>query len=268
MPVESLVCDQCGYHLYGLTETRCPECGTPFTWDEALAAHHRRRLPLFEYQWRKRPVRALISTWRRTLRPGRLWRTIDIHDRVQRLPLIMLFGAAMSMIAIVQPFVAGIIDWSFQLRFPTFLGPNRKSLLAEIANCALTLDTYVNALLPTGSWCIFSFAALLIFQQSMRRYRVRTVHVLRIWAYSVALAAVMVYLVTASTVILLITTNWYFLSLITYLAAISVIAFVVWSVRQGYRHYLHIPHSLGVAFASQVIAVSATLTLMIMLGGT
>lgn len=23
-------CDQCGYLLYGLTEPRCPECGTPF----------------------------------------------------------------------------------------------------------------------------------------------------------------------------------------------------------------------------------------------
>jgi hypothetical protein len=27
-------CRKCGYNLTGLTETRCPECGEPFTWGE------------------------------------------------------------------------------------------------------------------------------------------------------------------------------------------------------------------------------------------
>jgi fucose permease len=32
-----IVCPNCGYNLTGLTSTRCPECGTPFTLDELLA---------------------------------------------------------------------------------------------------------------------------------------------------------------------------------------------------------------------------------------
>jgi len=43
------------------------------------------------------------------------------------------------------------------------------------------------------------------------------------------------------------------------------ILFTTWSLRQAYRHYLHMPHSLAVALASQVIAVSATLTLLVVL---
>ena len=57
VPVEHLTCEKCDYHLFGLTETRCPECGTRFTWNEALDAYRRRQKPLFEYRWRKKPVR-------------------------------------------------------------------------------------------------------------------------------------------------------------------------------------------------------------------
>ena len=32
-------CVSCGYHLFGLTEARCPECGTAF--DEELLGHMR-----------------------------------------------------------------------------------------------------------------------------------------------------------------------------------------------------------------------------------
>lgn len=35
---ENISCPTCGYNLTGLTEARCPECGTKFTLDELLAA--------------------------------------------------------------------------------------------------------------------------------------------------------------------------------------------------------------------------------------
>ena len=34
----SVACPTCGYNLTGLTEARCPECGSKFTLDELLAA--------------------------------------------------------------------------------------------------------------------------------------------------------------------------------------------------------------------------------------
>src|SRR4051794_5727084 len=37
-PSEAIVCPRCGYNLTGLTEARCPECGTQYTLDELIAA--------------------------------------------------------------------------------------------------------------------------------------------------------------------------------------------------------------------------------------
>ncbi|MDB5322715.1 MAG: hypothetical protein JWN40_4346 [Phycisphaerales bacterium] len=35
---DAIVCPTCGYNLTGLTEPRCPECGTQFTLDQLLAS--------------------------------------------------------------------------------------------------------------------------------------------------------------------------------------------------------------------------------------
>lgn len=40
----ALVCPVCGYNLTGLSESRCPECGTKFTIDELLARQPARSL--------------------------------------------------------------------------------------------------------------------------------------------------------------------------------------------------------------------------------
>jgi hypothetical protein len=38
----ALVCPTCGYNLTGLTDTRCPECGTQFTLDQLVANQPKR----------------------------------------------------------------------------------------------------------------------------------------------------------------------------------------------------------------------------------
>ncbi len=90
VPIEQLTCPSCDYHLYGLQDTRCPECGEGFTWDAVLTTYHERRLPFFEYRWRDRPFRSLISTWFHALRPGKFWRSMDIHDPPRVGPLLMV----------------------------------------------------------------------------------------------------------------------------------------------------------------------------------
>ena len=35
---DGVVCPTCGYNLTGLTEPRCPECGSQFTLDQLLAS--------------------------------------------------------------------------------------------------------------------------------------------------------------------------------------------------------------------------------------
>ncbi|NLF31559.1 MAG: hypothetical protein GX591_11820 [Planctomycetes bacterium] len=40
-----LLCPKCGYNMRGLTQARCPECGTEYTLDALLAANVERALP-------------------------------------------------------------------------------------------------------------------------------------------------------------------------------------------------------------------------------
>jgi hypothetical protein len=42
--VDTLVCPTCGYNLTGLSELRCPECGSKFTLSELVAAQPKRQL--------------------------------------------------------------------------------------------------------------------------------------------------------------------------------------------------------------------------------
>lgn len=37
---DAVLCPNCGYNLTGLHEARCPECGSSFTLDQLLNAHH------------------------------------------------------------------------------------------------------------------------------------------------------------------------------------------------------------------------------------
>ena len=105
VPVESLICDVCKYHLYGLTETRCPECGTSFTWEGALEALERRKHPLFEYQCRRRPIRSFFTSWFLALRPAKLWRQVDIHDRP---PVRALFAMALMSLVVAAMLTAAL----------------------------------------------------------------------------------------------------------------------------------------------------------------
>jgi hypothetical protein len=38
LPADSVVCPRCGYSLTGLTDARCPECGSRYTLSELLAS--------------------------------------------------------------------------------------------------------------------------------------------------------------------------------------------------------------------------------------
>lgn len=69
-----LRCPRCGHDVRRLPQPRCPECGLQFSWGELIAAVEQRlSSPLFEYQWRYRPVRSFFGTLGRALLPWTLW---------------------------------------------------------------------------------------------------------------------------------------------------------------------------------------------------
>jgi ribosomal protein L37E len=270
VPIEQLICRKCGYHLYGLTETRCPECGQPFTWTEVLDDYHRKRKPLFEYHWRDRPFRSLAYTWWLALRPRTLWRIIDIHDPPQLRPLAVMGAIALFLLALGSPICMGMSLWLiYSVCWPASGAPTAASIadLPSYLWTQLCEVTYYEAVIPVAALWAIGLGALLILRQSMRRARVRNIHVVRVWAYSVipivptALLAFWVcflpiFLLEATSSTWSVTRAWG--DTATIVVGCSFL-YAAWSIRQGYRHYLRIPHSIAVAVLSQIIAVLATM---------
>jgi ribosomal protein L37E len=259
VPIEQLVCRKCGYHLYGLTETRCPECGEPFTWAEVLDDYHRKRKPLFEYRWHDRPFRSLVYTWWLALRPWKLWRTVDLYDppNVGGLCCVLLMGLAPGIVLGTFGFSTlstillryGGSPWSV---LPLFFAQSAWAIIKSVRPLAV-------AALASLAWWAATFGALMLLVQSMRRCNVRAAQVLRVCTY--ALVPLLPATVTGAVAIVWFHSFW----LLSWaepaplLWCVALMFHVVWSIRCGYRVYLRIPHSLGVAVASQTIALLVTL---------
>lgn len=272
VPIESLTCLHCDYHLYGLTETRCPECGRRFTWDEVLAGYHRRKHPLFEYHWRERPVYFYLRSFFRSLRPRKLWRGFDIHDPPAVKPLFVM--AAVSVV--VAALVLGVL-----LLLQLFIMFSRPGLRLLVDVGAILSLAAGNAL-AVGTlgilWSVASLGALMIFDQSMSRFKVRRSHVVRVWAYAVPLALPVVtgliggYVVVWTAIDAWLEWGRQWRRLGQQVLPIGGYALVgLWaihvlrSIRHGYGTYLGMWHGWGIAIASQVIAVLATATIMVVI---
>ncbi len=279
VPIEQLICRKCGYHLYGLRETRCPECGESFTWEQVLDDYHRRQKPLFEYRWRDHPFRSLVYTWWLALRPQKLWRFIDIHDRPRVGPLlvILVVGTITLMVAgSVPAIVEEVVNrWRW-----TRLMAARGSPVPITVWLPHSIDwidwrnqhLYEFARI-IGVWCFFTFASLLVFQQSMRRCKVRTLHVFRVCVYAIFGVAPLATAAFSTTGAVLrgFRLFWFDGAQIATVALPLVMGFGAWSVAVGYRRYIRMPHSIGVVIAAQIVALLASaitcMLLFISLGG-
>lgn len=263
VPLERLTCQECGYHLCGLHEPRCPECGRAFTWEEALQHYHSRRKPLFENRWRDRPIRSLLRTWWLTLRPWRLWRTIDLHDPPRLIPLatyalLCLFLVLMFAVSIQ---IASELVPSWQTnRVLSARGRRTWSIWASI--WPQTRFVIERQLLPgigrvLVSWAAFSFLALLVFRQSMRLCRVRTAHVFRVWVYSVV--ATMPWMAGIFLLGAALSGQGSLLAPKPSAAAfVATVGYATLGLAFGYGWYVRMRHSVFVAVASQVVALLAT----------
>ncbi len=263
VPVEKLTCLTCGYHLYGLDATRCPECGGDFTWDDVLHAYRRRRVPLFEYGFRERPLRTLRFSWWLALRPWKLWRTVKLHDPPAKRGLLVLVLVAAAIFVLVPPiclYAGGWIvatlhayRWTGSVRF---VAPPGLPISAD----------YIRVLLIVAAWAVAGLLSLLLLGESMRRCRVRATHVLRAYTYSLLTA------VTGETVFCLSHASceliralapsaaraWLDALQYEQLPGIIVLATLLWMILSlwlAYRCYLRMRHALAVALLTQFIAV-------------
>ncbi len=281
VPLEELVCEQCGYHLLGLREKRCPECGSRFTWEEAIAARERRKRPLFEYHWRQHAVRSFLKSVRFALQPRRLWKQLDIHDNP---PVPALLGlAVLSLVATlgVMHLASTIVEWVYSTPWVKTQGVGWTMGRPRISDLPGAFTRVFSGTLFSSLvvlvWCASSFLSLLIFRRSMRLCRVRVAHVARVWTYAhpVLLAGISV-AIAAWAVLHSAAHAWHSALGIPestvrivghcsiYGFAVGSFAYLVWSIRCGYRHYMRMRHAFWVGLSAQTIAVLVTMMVLCM----
>lgn len=289
-------CPLCSYNLRGLTEPRCPECGYASTWTELLDVEQRRHPYLFEHQDGRR-ARSFFRTLVGGLRPARFWKSLHANHQVY-LGRLLAYWALTATIALASGFGIRYVVDGFELwrdnesgrrfvmassarpvgaryvqqgiqtygslaayldvEFP--LPPARRFFNEVIARSGLAVPLKLTVLVVL--WPVATFAALMIFVASMRRARVRRVHVLRCAVYSGDVAA---WLAVPWLATLLVRGDIHGRrEMMTAL----VVALVLWAVASyrllaAYRHYLRFDHAAGVVLATQVIVGLAAACLLI-----
>ena len=136
-------------------------------------------------------------------------------------------------------------------------GPPLAELPSAIITSFGTRDFY-STLVSATVWMILSPVALLVFQQSMRFCKIRASHLIRVGVYS-ALLILPGIAVVGLLPPLLQTQRLFsrFYDLSPFFGAF-VLAYVIWSIRCAYVHYLRMPHAAAVAITSQAMAVLGT----------
>lgn len=212
---EEIHCPLCDYNLRGLIEPRCPECGFRFEWPDLLEPSRRLHPFLFEHNRGIRPFwRTLLAGWR----PRRFWSRLHPAQpsRPRRLlrywllcalpvALSVLSGLATLVMEVIQANKAGQagqlrwlssprgadeLQWvlqqfgSVQNYLDVFAPTDPIAALRFILrNAGFYLEVFVAAVTPLA-WTWLTLASLLLFQFSMQRARIRTVHVMRCVIYA------------------------------------------------------------------------------------
>ncbi len=275
VPIEKLTCGKCDYHLFGLTTPRCPECGEAFTWEGVLDDYHRRKKKLFEYRWRKEPIRSLFSSFALAFQPWKLWRKIDLHDPPATKTLRFLLLIALG-VYVLTPFVLaypglGILEGLHFLAeryLPASMGNGQGGFWYPFYRGPWVDPMLGWRLLPSkfiAGVCIATYGAgvfgtLILLRQSMAKCKVRNAHVFRVFVYAMLPIAVGPVL-EAFALFPLEVMNAMFSTGVPYIgfAVIIRIAYGVafltsfLSLGFAYHRYLKMKHAWVVAFVAMII---------------
>ena len=211
---EPLPCPLCEYDLRGLTEPRCPECGYRFNWSDLTDPGKRLHPYLFEHH-PEQNVRAFVRTHLNALRPKRFWTSLlpAQPSFPRRLLLYWCVGAALMVPVLVAHYAIWARGYAISTEFeraryvkmfPPGSEPyNRivdsfgsyKEYQDRVTPVPPSADFFSRAWDDEGGWTLWfagcllgwpwaTFLSLLVFRISMRRARIKPVHVLRCVLYS------------------------------------------------------------------------------------
>ena len=270
-----VLCPLCDYNLRGLTEPRCPECGAGFDWSNVTDPQKRVHPYLFEHH-PERNIRSFVRTLIGTLRPGRFWASLSPGQAVRpgRMVTYWVVTTLLASLAFWAEWARAIAEWwNDQLRFGgQWVGGEENFWVILLRGIRFTLDEVGS---PWGdvpwltrmlwlvalwvAWPWLTLMALRVFQASMRRAKVKNVHVLRCVVYTfdagvwLALAAVAW---AAYSIATLDPRSWPTdeSAEIRTLAALSVmLATVLVRLWIAYRRYMRFDHAFWTVAASKVI---------------
>jgi hypothetical protein len=191
-----VTCPLCDYNLRGLIQPRCPECGYTFAWDDLLDEARRHHRYIFEHH-AKRTLWSFARTLLGGLRPKRFWS--ELHPWQKSHPMrLVLYLNIIVLIAMLPMLIEGL--WHPVSAFlPSFTPSYRRSMAWSasmdfpwnILEAPLQADArellrglfVVSLALP-----VVTYLLLMIFQQTMRKAKLRFAHVLRCITYSADVA--------------------------------------------------------------------------------
>ncbi len=290
---EDILCPLCDYHLRGLVEPRCPECGFRFVWEDLIDPSRRRHPYLFEHH----SERGAWSFWRTltaTLWPRRFWRALHpsqpssrnrliLYWAISILPMILATGANVGGLAIAVrlenqrarsfeksyislPQNAAVLQSAVQQfgSLDNYLDTTYPVEWGEVFNCVRTCGSLTDSLfLPAIfvlAWPWLTMFALLLFPISMNRARVRRIHVLRCLCYSADISFWLGLVIIPPALFFAFRQParmpWAYLQVGGWELHACAVAMLVFGFRLivAYRSYLRFPRSVWVILISQVIA--------------
>jgi hypothetical protein len=254
-----VVCPLCAYNLRGLTEPRCPECGYQFIWSELLEAKRNKHPYLFEHH-RERPIWSFFKTMFGGLRPKRFWTSIHPAHATHMHRLIAYWIGTLVLTSVWAIGVAVQLWVQFRTMSPT-LGPSLFGFSGIVWSILLW---FMWVMLVTVSWVGATLLALMIFRISMRRAKVRTVHVLRCVLYSFdavvwAALAIMFWQLAESMPGFTVLIGSDFDDEMAIAIPAALFLTVSYRLYRAYRHYLQFDHPFWTILATQLIVIMAAL---------
>ncbi len=298
---EAPVCPLCDYNLRGLTQPRCPECGYTFTWDEILDPERRLHPYLFEHHPERNAwsfVRTLTGGLRlrrfwtslhpmQPSRPRRLrtyallvlvvyllgatswlfvhsaYRARDVRTMLQGARRALQMRLAREKVEKPEDYAKTIAQHGSEKAILDRMFPKltRRQLAWEVLREHWYRGDYlIPFILPLG-WPPAVFAGLMIFQISMRRAKIKTIHVVRCVVYgfdTVAWLGIQIPLCAA--IVLIVLQQWSTTALNTMawntglMFLMMVMALSGYRVCVAYRDYLRFDHPIATVLTAHIVA--------------
>ena len=321
---DDLRCPLCRYDLRGQCDPRCPECGYRFTWNELTDPTLRLHPYLFEHH-PERNTSSFVQTVLGGLLPRRFWRGVfpTQPSRPRRL-LVYWLLAALPLIGVIVGVSAhrARAGWKQMANYRAMMlqrVPTNTFYRDELTRTSGSVQNYFDIYAPPpGSirfyqlllknafwrnsrpfdkfvvalllWPWLTALALMVFRISMRRARIRPVHVMRCVLYGADVlfwpGLVLAVVVTlqlyggrdmiqgpfpdivgrGSFLYLPGDPDW--ATTLAYLGAYVTVIAITYRLTVAYRHYLRFDRPVATILASQAIVFLLVLVVMINWGVT